>query len=271
MAKMKMQIIYCGYMCTDRAWLTQNPVTFARMDLDTGAVKKDLFWIKSPTYTLYIEHPEGNLMIDTSNPSDWRTRWPKDIAEWYPYVGVTKEQLFANQIKSLNIDVNKIDYLINTHLHFDHAGNNALFANTKAGKRIIVHEKELELAKVGGGAYVSADWDVPGLQYETIKGDTEIVKDVTLLELPGHTAGTLGVMVKLDKEGTFIFTSDAIYTKENYGPPSVRPGIIYDSITCDKTVEKVRKLEKMTNATMMFGHDYEDVTTKWKLAPLFYE
>lgn len=270
MAKMKMYIIYCGYMTTDKAWISANPETMARQNIATGTIVKPLYWIKSPTYVVYIEHPEGKILFDTSNPRSWQKRWPIDIQEWYPYYA-NEEELFENRLKQLNISPSDIDYLIISHLHFDHCGNNDLFVNTKAGRRIIVHEKELELAKVGGGAYVREDWDVPGLEYKTVKGDFELVKDVMLIELPGHTAGQLGLMVTLDKEGTFIFTSDAIYTKENFGPPSVRPGIIFDAITWDKTVEKVRQMEKKYNAKIMLGHDFEDTTTKWKLAPLYYE
>lgn len=270
MAKMKMQIIYCGHMCTDKAWISSDAEVMARQNFSTGTVEKKLFWMKSPSYVVYIEHPEGKILFDTSVTKDWKKRWPIDIQEWFPYYG-DEEELFENRLKQLNIKPGDIDYLVISHLHFDHCGNNDLFLNTKAGSNIIVHEKELESAKISGGAYVREDWDIPGLQYKTVKGDFELVKDVTLIELPGHTAGQYGLMVKLDKEGTFIFTSDAIYTKENYGPPSVRPGIILDSVMWDNTVEKVRKLAKDNNAKVMLGHDYEDVTTKWKLAPQYYE
>ena len=61
--------------------------------------------------------------------------------------------------------------------------------------------------------------DYEGLEFETVSGDTGFLPWVTLIETPGHTPGTMALRVDLANEGTMLFTSDAIYMGDSYGPP----------------------------------------------------
>jgi glyoxylase-like metal-dependent hydrolase (beta-lactamase superfamily II) len=103
-----------------------------------------------------------------------------------------------------------------------------------------------------------------------VDGDIELLKDVTLLLLPGHTVGHQGLMITLDKEGTFIFSADACYMKRNYGPPAMLPGTIFDSVAYRASIEKIRQLEKRYQARVIFGHDWEQSLTL-KKSPQYYE
>jgi glyoxylase-like metal-dependent hydrolase (beta-lactamase superfamily II) len=47
-----------------------------------------------------------------------------------------------------------------------------------------------------------------------------------LFEAPGHTPGTLAMLVELRETGSMIFTWDAIYTGDSYGPPAA-PAAFY--------------------------------------------
>ena len=63
-----------------------------------------------------------------------------------------------------------------------------------------------------------------------------------------------------------IFTSDAVYLKASYGPPSVGPGIIYDSLSWFSSVEKLRRIAEKSDAQLIFGHDADQIKTL-RLAP----
>jgi metallophosphoesterase superfamily enzyme len=52
-----------------------------------------------------------------------------------------------------------------------------------------------------------------------------------------------------------IFPADAVYTRTNYGPPPRASGIVYDSLSYFKSIEKIRNLEKIHKAKVMFSHD----------------
>ncbi|MNH39306.1 N-acyl homoserine lactonase AiiB [compost metagenome] len=59
----------------------------------------------------------------------------------------------------------------------------------------------------------------------------------------------------MPETGGIILASDAIYTAESYGPPVKPPGIIYDSVGYNSTVERIRRLANETNSQVWFGHD----------------
>ena len=130
-----------------------------------------------------------------------------------------------------------IDWLIQSHLHQDHAGGIDLFAGTKAGSRIVVHRAELERAlfNVFSGqedtkAYVRADIaGIPGIKYHVIDEEEEFAPGIDLIHLPGHTPGVIGLVLHFKNSGTIILPSDAIYGARNFGPPPVLPGIFDDS------------------------------------------
>ena len=61
-----------------------------------------------------------------------------------------------------------------------------------------------------------------------VNNDFTLEENIDVISLPGHTPGILGLMVHLKNEGTFIFPMDAVYTEQNYGPPSKMSGIVYD-------------------------------------------
>lgn len=67
-----------------------------------------------------------------------------------------------------------------------------------------------------------------------------------------------------------IFPSDAVYTAKNYGPPAIAPGIVYDSLGFQKSVEKLRRLQRKYNARIIFPHDLAQFETLEK-CPTFYK
>lgn len=63
---------------------------------------------------------------------------------------------------------------------------------------------------------------------------------------------------------------DAVYANEIYGPPAKASGLLCNREEYFKSIEKVRRLQKELNATMIPAHDWEMFQTL-KKAPLWYE
>lgn len=63
----------------------------------------------------------------------------------------------------------------------------------------------------------------------------------------------------LADSGTMLFTSDSLYLKESCGPPPIASGIVYDTVAWFSSVEKIRSIEENINATVVFGHDFEQI------------
>lgn len=262
--KTKVHILHCGAMSSDLAWLLLAP---AKVMATRQNPNRPSTWYHLPTHAVVVEHPEGRLLWDTSCPRDWEERWaPTGLHDYFPYDQVTEEMYFDQRLKQLGIGPEDIDIVVFSHLHFDHAGNAKMFKD--AGARLIVHEKEKDgaLGFEGPflGAHLKADYE--GLDFETVSGDTEILPGVTLLETPGHTWGHQALRVDLADTGTMIFTADAIYMRDAYGPPPIGAAIVWDNQAWLRSVEKIRSIAEKTNATLVFGHDADQIT-QLRLAP----
>ncbi|WP_067456295.1 N-acyl homoserine lactonase family protein [Actinomadura macra] len=249
----KLHVLDCGAMSCDLTWLLLKPGRSIRPRADKD---RPVEWYPCTTHAVLVETDDGVLLWDTSCPRDWETRWePTGLQEFFPYDQVTEEQYLDARLSQLGVSPDQIDYLVLSHLHFDHAGNIDMFART--GAKLIVNDKEKDWAFGYDGAFNGAHLKVDYEKYafETVSGDTAILPGVTVLEAPGHTPGTMSLRVDLPDTGTMIFTSDAIYMGDSYGPPAVPAAIVNDLSAWYRSVEKIRGIAEETNATVVFGHD----------------
>jgi N-acyl homoserine lactone hydrolase len=76
----------------------------------------------------------------------------------------------------------------------------------------------------------------------------------------------MSMQVDLPDTGTMIFTSDAIYMGDSYGPPATPAAIVNDLSAWYSSVEKIRGIAEKTDATVVFGHDAEQLRSL-RLAP----
>jgi N-acyl homoserine lactone hydrolase len=67
------------------------------------------------------------------------------------------------------------------------------------------------------------------------------------------------MQVDLPDTGTMIFTSDAVYMGESYGPPATPAAIVNNLEDFYRSVEKLRGIQERTGAQMVFGHDAEQI------------
>ncbi len=258
--KIKVTILPTGAMHADLTWLLIAP---SKMLSRSGGTDVQRDWVELPTHVVYIEHPNGQKMLwDAGVPRDWEQRWaPPGFNDFFPVDTVTEDQWLDSRLKQLEIEPGDLDYLVLSHLHLDHAANAQLWAGTDT--KIIVDEKEkqgaLSFDGYNLGAHIKGDYD--GLPLDTIGEDTEIMPGVTILQTPGHTWGTLALKVDLVDEGPMIFASDSLYRSESYGPPAVAAGIVYDTVAWFASVDKLRTIAEATNATVVFGHDPEQIKT----------
>ncbi|MCY7399758.1 MAG: N-acyl homoserine lactonase family protein [Nocardioides sp.] len=255
--KIKLTILPTGTMHADLVWLLIAPTRMASRGNETPP--RD--WVELPTHVVYIEHPDGTKILwDAGVPRDWETRWaPPGFNDFFPVDTVTEDMWLDSRLKQLDIEPGDIDYLLLSHLHLDHAANAQMWAGTDT--KIIVDEEEKKGAfSFDGynlGAHIKSDYD--GLELDTINEDTEIAPGITMLRTPGHTWGTTSLRVDLADQGTMIFASDSLYRSESYGPPATAAGIVYDTVAWFSSVEKIRTLADQTDATVVFGHDADQI------------
>jgi glyoxylase-like metal-dependent hydrolase (beta-lactamase superfamily II) len=76
----------------------------------------------------------------------------------------------------------------------------------------------------------------------------------------------MSMRVDLADSGTMIFTADAVYRGESYGPPSVPAAIVNNLESWYASVEKLRGIAEESDATMVFGHDPDQIA-QLRVAP----
>jgi N-acyl homoserine lactone hydrolase len=269
-APIKVYVQHHGNMMCDYKWLLVNAAWLTSKDNPNPPST----WGPCPTHTVVVDHPDGRLLFDTTCPRNWKQHWVNSVAEnWFPYEDVKPEQYFEERLKQLKLDPSDFKYVALSHLHLDHAGNIKAFQNTDA--KILVNKKEYQGAiSIPGevqGFHLKKDYMMDGLRWVQLTEDTEIMDGVRMMEVPGHTWGTMCLVVDLPNTGTMIFTSDAAYMRESYGPPPTGAAIVWDSLAWLNSVERIRAHANLRDATIIFGHDPKQIK-EIRLAPeAFYD
>jgi glyoxylase-like metal-dependent hydrolase (beta-lactamase superfamily II) len=75
------------------------------------------------------------------------------------------------------------------------------------------------------------------------------------------TKPRIAVVIEIP-EGTMLFTSDAIYMGDSYGPPATPAAIVDDLSQWYASVEKLHGIARRAGASVIFGHDAEQL---WSL------
>src|SRR5208337_1158159 len=79
---------------------------------------------------------------------------------------------------------------------------------------IMCYVKEAAAARAAESekqGYIKADWDLQ-MPFDEIAGARDVYGDgrIVVISLPGHTPGTVGALVDLDRSGSFLLASDAL-------------------------------------------------------------
>ena len=115
-----------------------------------------------------------------------------------------------------------IDVVLCSHLHADHCGCNTFFKRAT----FVIHAKEIAAARAPdaeAAGYLASEWEQPG-PIDTFNGERDLFGDgrIVLIPLPGHTPGTTGALVTLDKSGTFFLASDTVSLRSTLDSGVVR-------------------------------------------------
>jgi N-acyl homoserine lactone hydrolase len=158
------------------------------------------------------------------------------------------------QLQAIGITPEAVRFVVNSHLHFDHAGGNRFFP--KATFLIAVREWECaHRPELEGKGYNRSDWDHP-FNIRLIDSEWDIFNDGRLIvfPLPGHTPGHQGLIVRLKEQGPIILSGDSVPLEENLvrNLPS-RNNL--DTDQARKTMEHLAGRREQEKAMIIYGHD----------------
>lgn len=194
-----------------------------------------------PVYGFAIEHPDGLVVVDTGvgaghagidalyNP----TRWP-----------------LADRFRALSLTPADVRFVVNSHLHFDHIGENGLSPQAT----FIVQRAEHEVAQASG--YTVREWfDIPNARFELLDGEWELLAGVTVVPTPGHTPGHQSVAVQTDK-GLVLLACQAAYAPEEFADPLyAHPRGLAMADDPAKYRDSLERLRALSPRRVHFSHD----------------
>lgn len=219
--------------------------------LDTGIVAGELT-VSLPVWVYLIETTDGPILIDTGMP-DSCVQNPLGLFEGMDDGSIMpqmkEEDAILNILSRQGYQPDDLACLISSHLHFDHAGGNALFSNTE----IYLQRAEYDAAMKGQG-YPEV-CKRPGLNYMFVDGDKELVPGLHLISTPGHSQGHQSVLVQTKESGNILLTIDAAYTRSNY--ENYVPFAVHNEEDSNNSISKLKEIAKSEGAKVFFGHDVE--------------
>ncbi|HEY0718250.1 MAG TPA: N-acyl homoserine lactonase family protein [Streptosporangiaceae bacterium] len=156
-----------------------------------------------PVHGFVITYPGGAALVDTG------VGGPQGLQDDWRAVNVAA----AGALAGLDMSPADISLVINTHLHFDHCGQNAVF------RHAAFHVQRAELERARRESRDLTGWfDFAGARFELLDGDTEIVPGLSVITTPGHTVGHQSVVVR-GPDGDDLLIGDAAYTPTLYAGP----------------------------------------------------
>jgi glyoxylase-like metal-dependent hydrolase (beta-lactamase superfamily II) len=197
-----------------------------------------------------IRHPRGVVLFDTGIGFGSAL-----IDRFYQPERRSLEEALAEHGHQLS-DVTAV---VNSHLHFDHCGNNHLLP----GVPIYAQSVELELARTP--RYTVPDWvDFAGAEYRVIDGDEQVARGIRVIATPGHTGGHQSVVLDVGSR-PIVLAGQAISSKAEL-ETRLRDGTAGDDEATGEGpgyLASVQRLLDLRPRRVHFSHDAES----WSESP----
>jgi len=192
-----------------------------------------------PVHGFVVTHPGGAVLVDTG------VGGPQQVLDDWRVVNRSA----ADALAELDMTPADIGLVINTHLHFDHCGQNTVFPHAAC------YVQRAELARAKRESPELYDWfDFMNATFELLDGDAEILPGLAVIATPGHTAGHQSVVVRSADGTPDLLIGDAAYTPRQYsGPPGeeLPPGQASDLAAWQ---DSLRRIRSMSPARVHFCH-----------------
>jgi len=104
-----------------------------------------------------------------------------------------EEDALRKRFEEMGVTTDSIDTVVSTHLHIDHCGCNDIFENA---------------------TFVAHRLEDPPVGTIRLAGETTLATGIVVLPTPGHTAGSVSVLVEAERR--YAISGDAIPTRSDY-------------------------------------------------------
>jgi len=234
--------------------------------LDCGDILIDDLNVFSDTYTYLgrsksltagcylIKHGDAYMLWDTGLPKE-------DLGLALQGKGAKGETLattIVDQLSRLGVDKEKIKLIGISHYHYDHIGQAVDFPQAK----LLMGRGDIEVLRKPDNPRAKAleHWLKEGGELEEVSGDKDVFGDktVVMLDLPGHTPGHHGLLVKLPRTGYVLLSGDVTHFQENFDNDGI-PSFNFSRSLSLASLDRFRKIGEHLHAITAIQHEPKDI------------
>ena len=210
---------------------------------------------------LLVETPDALVLIDNGVGNKENDRF-RDI---YGIENAGEPTRLEDGLRAAGFEPDDIDIMLDTHLHFDHAGGNTFIDDdgqiqlSFPRARYLVQKGEFEFAHLRNeriqASYLPHNFDPVHAagKFEFLEGNQQVIPGISVLRTPGHTPHHQSVLIQSEDE-TAVFLADVVPTSAHVPLPWI---MAYD-VEPLVTLESKRALwprARAENWLLVFEHD----------------
>jgi glyoxylase-like metal-dependent hydrolase (beta-lactamase superfamily II) len=209
---------------------------------------------------LLVETPAALVLIDNGvgNKEDGR------FMDIYGIENAGTPTVLEDSLRALGFRPEDIDIMIDTHLHFDHAGGNTVREDgeirlTFPRAEYVVQRGEFEWAHRRNeriqASYLPYNFDPveQAGRFRFVEGDAEIIPGVSVRPTPGHTPHHQSVLIRSGGE-TACFLADVIPTSAHLPLPWIMGYDVEPLVTLESKRSLLAQARR-ENWLLIFEHD----------------
>ena len=232
-------------------------------------------WIKVPINAFVLEHRDGLVLFDTgldpaigSDPDYINSALGRFLLHKIFRLHIAPEDALNKKLEALGFAASDVRKAVISHLHFDHIGG---IGHIPQAELLVSKDEWLQLS----GPHPERDWvlreyiELPGAKWHQIEfaptkdplfalfgGSYDVMGDgsMTLLPTPGHTPGSMSMLVRSQGLPPILLVGDLTYELDLLMNDQV-PGI-GDATALRSSFAKVRALkEQLPDLVLLPAHD----------------
>lgn len=203
---------------------------------------------------LLVEYDDGLVLIDTGIGNKENDKF-RDIYG-VDNAGANGRTKLEDALAALGHDPEDIKWVINTHLHFDHAGGNTSLAGLSFPRaRYVVQRRELDFAQHTNertaASYLAHNFQ--GVPFQLIDGETEILPGIRAIPTPGHVPYHQSILVESGGEKA-CFVADLVPTSAHLPLPWIM-GYDLEPLVTLETRRRIYQRAEAEGWLLVFEHD----------------
>jgi glyoxylase-like metal-dependent hydrolase (beta-lactamase superfamily II) len=218
---------------------------------------------------LLVEHESGLVLIDSGAGN-------KEDAKFHDIYGIENRAAMPDGagvartaledgIRAAGFTPDDVKLVINTHLHFDHAGGNTYldaagttrpsFPNARYVVQAGEHHWATHTNERTAASYFGKNWDpiIATGKFDLIDGDREIVPGISVIKTPGHVPHHQSILID-GGEGLACFLGDICPTAHHLPLPWIM-GYDVEPLVSLETKRWLLKRAAAEGWLLVFEHD----------------